>query len=81
MEQATSSSNQAATVLVQQQQQFSGEKSVNSNWHLQFDIPDLGNFSGIVKKAVSTGIITGQARREIIQIIRTYMTKYTTKTK
>lgn len=51
--------------------------SLNQNWHLEFEIPDLSNFSGIVKEAVSTGVVTGQARREIIQVLRTYMTKHT----
>ena len=52
------------------------EATVNQNWHLKFDIPDLNNFSGIVREAVRMGVITGQARREIIQVLRTYITKY-----
>lgn len=51
--------------------------SIQSTWHHQFEIPDLHNFSGIVKTAVETGIVTGLARREIIQVLRTYMLRYT----
>ena len=51
--------------------------SIQSTWHYQFEIPDLHNFSGIVKTAVETGIVTGLARREIIQVLRTYMLRYT----
>jgi len=47
------------------------------NWNLDFEIPDLNNFSGVVKNAISTGVITGQARKEVIQVLRTYITKYT----
>lgn len=53
------------------------ESSLQQNWHLEFDIPDLNNFSGVVREAVRTGVITGQARREIIQVLRTYITKHT----
>ena len=51
----------------------------HSTWHHQFEIPDLNNFSSVVKTAVETGIVTGLARREIIQVLRTYMLKYTIK--
>ena len=43
----------------------------------QIGILILNNFSGVVKEAVKTGVITGQARKEIIQVLRTYITKYT----
>ena len=48
-----------------------------TEWHLQFAIPQLRSFSQHVKNAVDTGIITGRARREIIQVLRTYMTAHT----
>jgi len=51
--------------------------AIQSNWHLQFNIPELNTFSGAVKNAVKTGVVTGIARREIIQVLRTYITKYT----
>ena len=51
--------------------------AMQSNWHLQFNIPELDTFSGAVKNAVKTGVVTGIARREIIQVLRTYITKYT----
>ena len=53
--------------------------AVQSSWHLQFNIPELGTFSGAVKKAVKTGIVTSVARREIVQVLRTYMTQHTRK--
>ena len=37
-----------------------------SEWHLQFRIPDVSTFSACVQDAISTGIITSKARREII---------------
>lgn len=53
--------------------------AVQSSWHLQFNIPELGTFSGAVKDAVRTGVVTSIARREIVQVLRTYMTQYTRK--
>ena len=44
---------------------------------MQFNIPDLQSFSQHVKNAVNTGVITARARREINQVLRTYMTAYT----
>ena len=51
--------------VIVQQTRSSDEPVLNKSWHLQFEIPDLTNFSGIVKEAVRTGVVTGQARREI----------------
>jgi len=51
--------------------------AIQSNWHLQFNIPELNTFSGAVKNAVRTGVVTGLARREIIQVLWTHITKYT----
>lgn len=48
-----------------------------SDWHVAFAIPDLQTFSDHVREAVSTGIVTGRARREIIQVLQTYITAYT----
>ena len=53
--------------------------TVQSTWHLEFDIPELDTFSGAVKDAVKTGVVTSMARREIIQVLRTYMTQHTTR--
>ena len=44
---------------------------------MEFLIPELNTFSHHVQNAVTTGIITGKARREIIQVLRTYMTAHT----
>lgn len=35
-------------------------------WHLTFQIPELGNFSSFVKEAVKSGIVFSHARCEII---------------
>lgn len=51
----------------------------SSEWHLQFHIPDVSTFSACVQDAISTGIVTSKARREIIQVLRTYMIAYTIK--
>ena len=51
--------------------------SVSPNWHLEFSIPELNTFSGIVQQTIKTGVVTGIARREIIQVLRTHILKYT----
>ena len=48
-----------------------------SEWHINFLIPELQTLSQHVKDAVATGIIPGRERREIIQVLRTYMTAHT----
>ena len=48
-----------------------------SEWHVEFLIPELNTFSHHVRNAINTGIVTGKARREIIQVLRTYMTAHT----
>lgn len=49
----------------------------NPDWHLTFAIPDLKTFSISVHDAVRTGVVEGRARREIIQVLRTYMIAHT----
>jgi len=54
--------------------------SLNTNdpeWHLNFEIPELCTFSSFVKEAVKTGIVSSRARREITQVLRTYIIAYT----
>ena len=51
--------------------------SNSSDWHIQFTIPELQSFSLHVKDAVKTGVITARARKEINQVLRTYMTAHT----
>lgn len=46
-------------------------------WHLNFTIPDLNTFSRFVKDAVKTGIVSSTARREITQVLRTYIVPHT----
>jgi len=53
------------------------ETPSSSNWHLMFAIPELTCFSDAVKEAVRIGVITSKARREIIQVLRTYITAHT----
>jgi len=48
-----------------------------SEWHTSFLIPELQTFSHHVKDAIATGIIPGRARREIVQVLRTYITAHT----
>ena len=48
-----------------------------SNWHLGFKIPELDTFSGVVQQAIKTGVITGIARREVIQVVRTHILVHT----
>lgn len=52
---------------------------VNSEWHVNFEIPDFHTFSSNMKEAVDTGVITGITRREVIQVLRTYILSHTTK--
>ena len=54
---------------------------VQSEWHLPFIIPELRTFSDHIKEVVSTGVVSSRAWREIIQVLRTYMTAYTVKPK
>lgn len=56
---------------------ISPARSVNSEWHVDFVIPNFHTFSSHVKEATDTGIITGIARREIIQVLRTYISVHT----
>ena len=46
-------------------------------WHLNFLTPHLRVFSASVHDAVKTGVIEGRARREIIHVLRTYVTAHT----
>ena len=68
-----------STQLSTGQSAVTQSSAVQSSWHLQFNIPELDTFSGAVKDAVQTGVVTSVARREIIQVLRTYMTQHTTK--
>lgn len=53
------------------------EPSEPTEWHLQFDILELKSFSQHVINAIDSGIVTGKARREIVQVLRTYITAHT----
>ena len=48
-----------------------------AEWHLNFVIPELRTFSQFVTEAVNTGVVTARARREIVQVLRTYITAHT----
>ena len=52
----------------------------DNRWHVDFfnfRIENLLIFLHHVRNGVDTGIVMGMARREIIQILRTYMTAHT----
>ena len=51
--------------------------TAKKDWHLEFNIPELSTFSDHVKEAVRTGVVTARARREIVQVLRTYVTAHT----
>lgn len=51
--------------------------AATDDWHFKFSIPELRSFSHHVKDAVTTGVITARARKEIIQVLRTYITAHT----
>lgn len=53
------------------------KSSSNQEWHVGFVIPELDVFSTNVLKAINTGVVTGSARREIVQILRTYVLAHT----
>ena len=51
--------------------------SVDQEWHVRFVIPELTAFSTQVVTAINTGVVTGSARCEIVQILRTYVLTHT----
>ena len=51
--------------------------SANKEWHIGFLIPDLDVFSAQVLQAINTGVVTSSARREIVQVLRTYVLAHT----
>ena len=73
---ATQSSTEQSTATQSSNVQSTATQSSNvqSTWHLQFSIPELDTFSGAVKDSVKTGVVTSIARREIVQVLRTYIT-------
>lgn len=46
-------------------------------WHLEFKIPELQSFSGHVQDAIKTGVVSARARREVTQVLRTYIIAHT----
>ena len=50
---------------------------VPTNWHLSFQIPQKHTFSGVVQKAVETGVVCAKARRDIVQTLRTLILQHT----
>jgi len=44
------------------------EKECDHDWHMIFFIPELSTFSHHMQNVITTGIVTGRARREIIQV-------------
>lgn len=68
----TQSSSESLSDMSQSQ-----ETTSTSDWYLHFEIPAMGPFSRSVQEAIKTGVIIAKARKEIIQVLRTYITKYT----
>ena len=56
-------------------------RDVNQEWHVGFIIPERNVFSTHVLKEINTGVVTASARREIVQILRTYVLAHTHKPK
>ena len=67
----------SATKTIESRKSILEQISEPTEWHLQFEIPELKSFSQHVRNAVDSGIVTGRARREIVQVLRTYMTAHT----
>jgi len=66
-----------ASAVDQATPQLQTRSPIQRNWHINFSIPEFNTFSDHVKEAISTGVVTGKAKREIIQVLKTYMTAYT----
>ena len=47
------------------------------DWHISFQLPAKNTFSWSVQKAIDTGVISSKARREIVQVLRTLISRYT----
>ena len=56
---------------------YSTSTSLPSNCHLEFKIPELDTFSGIVQQIIKTAVVTGTAKREIIQVLRIHVLVHT----
>lgn len=50
---------------------------VPTNWHLSFQIPPKHTFSGVVQKAIETGVVCAKARWDIVQTLRTLILQHT----
>lgn len=79
METASFEAARVPTASSSQQSSYSISVTETSQaeWHLNFVIPEIRTFSQFVTEAVDTGIVTARARREVIQVLRTYMTAHT----
>jgi len=51
--------------------------SHSTDWHTRFEILKFHSFSQHVWQAISTGVLTGKARKKITLVLRTYMTAFT----
>ncbi|XP_065893226.1 uncharacterized protein [Dysidea avara] len=70
-------STESSPIPIASPSPYSAVPVSTSNWHLNFTIPQLRTFSDAVKDAVRTGVTTFKARKEIIQVLRMYITAYT----
>ena len=77
-EQPASQQGSVATVVQPvRPQTLQANSASSSDWHNTFAIPDLNRFSPHIQSAINNGIITGRAKREIYQVLRTYITAFT----
>ena len=58
-------------------QTLQANSASSSDWHNTLAIPDLNRFSPHIQSAINNGIITGRAKSEIYQVLRTYITAFT----
>ena len=56
---------------------MSQSNKVPTNWHLSFKIPQKHTFSGVVQKAVETGVVCAKARRDVVQTLHTLILQHT----
>jgi len=65
------------TINGDSQSSISAMNCTNTEWHLNFMIPQKSSFTNSVQEAIRTGVITSKARREIISVLRTYIVAHT----
>lgn len=49
----------------------------SDRWHEVFEVPAPETFSASVQSGIKKGVISSKARREIVQVLRTFVTAHT----